>query len=295
MNKLAYDKSVLTKEVLQTLRSNGVSYSHIADKFGVTLHTVKRAMIDYGLLKVKRKKFLDVSPNYISERAEQFNDFLSLHTQGYTFTQISELRGCSASYVGKLFTLNGYKFDSTYKTAKAHEAVKGIVRTYSDLSRRANSNERASYSGSRWETYFADWLSSQSMDFTRNKAVGKYNIDFAVGASVAVELYGGAFHSSGRAAARLDERTRYILNQGWNLYIIWCLSKESGISSNCFNDFITFYEFAGINESVRGQYRVIWSDGDFVSSGSDEADYNSVIIPHAMRHNALSKYRSSGY
>ena len=86
---------------------------------------------------------------------------------------------------------------------------------------------------------------------------------------------------------------RYLLNSGWNVYIIWCLSQESCIFSGCLNDFVSFMETSSRNESSKGQYRVIWSDGDFVSAGSDEVDYRAVVFPATMRHNALSKYKSS--
>ena len=198
------------------------------------------------------------------------------------------------SYVGKLFTLNGYSFDSTYKTAAAHFAVRGMKRSLGDLERRAAGKERTPPKKSRWEEMFSSWLASQNIPFTYSKAVGKYNIDFAIGTSVAVELYGGAFHSDGRAAARLNDRMRYLLDGGWNVYIIWCLSKEETIFPGCLNDFSAFVERASGDKSFRGQYRVIWSDGDPVSSGSFESDYRTVVFPTRMRHNALSKYRSSG-
>lgn len=295
MKKLTYDQSIITKEALQSFRSQGLTYAKIAEHFGVTEYTIKRAMIDYGLLvKKPQKKFLDVSPGYLEARAEEFQRFLDLHNQGLTYAQIAQACGKSMSYVGKLFTLNGYSFDSTYKTAAAHSAVRGMKRSFDDLERRAAGKERTPPKMSRWEKMFSDWLTSQNIAFTYYKAVGKYNIDFAIGTSVAVELYGGAFHSDGRAAARLNDRMRYLLDGGWNVYIIWCLSKEETIFPGCFDDFKAFMERTGRDESFRGQYRVIWSDGDLVSSGSFESDYRAVVFPARMRHNALSKHRPSG-
>ena len=61
MKKLTYDQSIITKEVLQSLRSQGLTYAKIAKHFGVTEYTIKRAMIDCGMLAKKpKKKFLDV-------------------------------------------------------------------------------------------------------------------------------------------------------------------------------------------------------------------------------------------
>lgn len=294
MNKITYDKDVLTKEALQSLRSQGVTYAKMAEHFGVTEYTIKRAMIDYGLLTRKQgKKFLDVSPGYVEARAEEFTRFLDLHNKGFGFVEIAKMCGRSQSYVGKLFTLNGYRFDSAYKTRAAHDAVRGTKRTIEDLEKRALGKEKAPPKMSRWESWFADWLTSQSIPFTYSKAFGKYNIDFAIGDSVAVELYGGAFHSDGRAAARLNDRMTYILNRGWNVYIIWCLSYETSIFPGCLDDFLIFLKHTGRYETFRGKYRVIWSDGDPVSFGGYESDYRAVVFPARMRHNALSKYRST--
>lgn len=292
MKKLTYDQAIITKEALQSFRGQGLSYQKIAEHFGVTEYTIKRALMDYGLLtRAPRKKFLEVSPDYVEKRAEEFQRFLALHDQGMTFTQIAESCGRSLSYVGRLFTLNGYSFDSAAKTKAAHDAVRGKKRSAEDLEKRALSKERNPPQMSRWEMVFSDWLTIQNIPHTYSKAFGKYNIDFAIGTSVAVELYGGAFHSDGRAAARLNERMRYLLDGGWNVYIIWCLSKEEGIFPGCLNDFIAFLERTRSDKAFCSQYRVIWSDGDLISSGGFETDYRSVVFPARMRHNALSKYK----
>lgn len=294
MNKITYDQSIITKEVLQSLRGQGFTYSKIAEHFGVTEYTVKRAMIDYGLLQRKKgKKFLDVSPGYVEARAKEFERFLELHNNGLTFTEIAQECGRSLAYVGRLFTLNGYSFDTATKTKAAHDAVRGTSRSLEDLEKRALGKELNPPKMSRWESFFADWLTSQGIEFTFNKAFGKYNFDFAVGDSVAVELFGGGFHADGRAAARLNDRMTYILNRGWNVYIIWCLSKEDSIFPGCLNDFLAFLKCRSGDKSGCCQYRVIWSDGDPISSGGFESDYRSAVFPARMRHDALRKYRTS--
>ena len=294
MNKLTYDQSIITKEALQSFRSQRFTYAQIAEHFGVTDYTIKRAMIDYGLLQRKKGKgFLDVSPGYIEARAEEFQKFLALHNQGMGFKEIAAACGRSQAYVGKLFALNGYRFDSSYKTKAAHDSVRGSKRSLEDLEKRALGKERTPPKMSRWESWFADWLTSQGIEFIFNKAFGKYNFDFAIGDSVAVELFGGGFHADGRAAARINDRMTYILNRGWNVYIIWCLSQEETIFPGCLNDFLAFLQSRSRDKSGCCQYRVIWSDGDPISSGGFESDYRSVVFPTRMRHNALSKYRTT--
>ena len=296
MRKLTYDKTIITKELLQSLYEKGVSRAQISRTFNTPIQALKHAEIDYGITlppKTGGKKFYDVSPAFIESHKELFSKFLDLHNQGMTYSQIANACGCSMSQVGKLFTIYGYSFDTAYKTKAAHEAVKGKKRSYEDLCLRALGKERNPPTMSRWEKFFSDWLLLQKIPFIYSKACGKYNIDFAIGNSVAVELYGGAFHSEGKAVARLNERMKYLLDSGWNIYIIWCLSKEADIFTGCLNDFISFLEQSSRDKAFVRQYRVIWSDGDFISSGSDELDYVPLVIPPTRRHNALSKYKAS--
>lgn len=297
MRKSAYDKSVMTREVLQSLIDYGFSRPQIAEKFGVTPSAVSLAERETGVIRPKRgggrKPHGVVSQKYLDEHREMFETFRTLHEQGFTYAEIAERCGVCTFTVGKVMKVFGITFDTAYKTKAAHDAVRGKKRTLADLEKRAIGKELHPPKMSRWEILFRDWLDSQGIAYTNSKAVGKYNIDFAIGDSIAVELFGGAFHAMGKAAARLNERMEYLINCGWNVYIIWCLSKESCIFPGCFNDFVAFMEQVSGNKSSVGQYRVIWSDGDFVSCGSLESDYLSAIKPPAFRHNALSKYKTA--
>lgn len=295
MGKFAYDKDTITREFLQSSYDKGVTRAELGRKLGLSAKVLTRIEGELGVTLPKRtgrKKFYDVSPAFLESHKEQFNRFLELHNQGLTFTEIAKACGCSQSQVGKLFSVYGYKFDTAYKTKAAHDAVRGQKRTIEDLEKRALSREKTPPQMSRWESWFAEWLTSQGIEFTFNKAFGKYNFDFAIGDSVAVELYGGGFHADGRAAARLNDRMTYLLNRGWNVYIIWCLSYEKAVFPGCLDDFLAFLKHTGRDETFRGKYRVIWSDGDPVSFGGYESDYRAVVFPARMRHNALSKYRS---
>lgn len=295
MRKISYDKSIITKEFLESRYKGGFSRAEVARELGFKPHTLTRIEKHLGVnfvFRSGRKGYAVVSEKYKREHAEQFQHFLDLHNQGMTFTQIASACGCSLSMVGKLFSVYGYSFDSEYKTKAAHKAVKGSKRTEEDLRRRAIGKELIPPKYSRWELLFRDFLISRGIQFAPSKAIGKYNVDFAIGDSIAVELFGGAFHSMGRAAARLHKRMEFLINNGWNVYIIWCLSNESTIFPGCFDDFIAFVKKFSGNKPMVGQYRVVWSDGDFVSSGSLEDDYLAAVKPATFRHNALAKYRA---
>lgn len=52
--------------------------------------------------------------------------------------------------------------------------------------------------------------------------VGPYNLDIAlVECSLAMEIHGGGFHTSGRHAARRPQRLEYLFSRGWSLIEVW--------------------------------------------------------------------------
>lgn len=178
------------------------------------------------------------------------------------------------------------------RASAAHDAVRGMTRTVEDLEKRALGKERAAKLTSAYEISFRDFLTEQGIAFIPQKAIGVYNCDFTIG-TVAVELFGGGFHGIGRHAERLPERMRYLLNEGWNVYIVWVLSNEKIIYPCVLDDFIAFEKRASLDPSFRGQYRVIWSDGELISTGNGNRNDFANVIPPRMRNDALSKNRRS--
>jgi len=173
-------------------------------------------------------------------------------------------------------------------TKAAHDAVRGSKRSVKDLTKRAIGVERAGAVTSVYETMFRDFLTSIGKPFIAQKAIGIYNADFAVG-PIAVETFGGCFHGFGKHAERIPQRMRDILDEGWNIYIIWCLDHDKILTPAVLDDFITFDNLSSINPTFRGQYRVIWSDGQVIASGDGNSDNFSDVIPNTMRHYASSK------
>ncbi len=300
MAQPAYLQTALTADVLQSLIDKGFSLAEIGRQYNLSRKELATAIRNLGVTYNKRIKdgtthrrpYGQVSEKYRESHQAQFDEFLRLHNEGLTFTQIAEKCGCSLSQVGKLFTVYGYSFDTAYKTKAAHDAIKGAKRTYEDLCKRAIAKQFNHPKLTRWESLFFDFLRANDIPFTCSKAIGKYNVDFLVDTSIAVELFGGSFHATGRAADRLHERMKFLIENGFNVYIVWCLSDETSIFPGCFDDFVTFRKSISGNETPVGQYRVIWSDGDFISCGSLESDYLAAVKPATFRNNALSKYKA---
>jgi len=120
-------------------------------------------------------------------------------------------------------------------------------------------------------------LNGAGIDTIINKAIGPYNADIGAG-SVAVEIFGGTWHGGGRPAEIFPKRSRYILDAGWHLVIVW-ITKFFAFTENGANHIISFIEETSRNESAVREYRVIGGDGQLLASQRGDFDDFPFIPP----------------
>lgn len=159
-------------------------------------------------------------------------------------------------------------------TKAAHDAVRGMKRSHGDLVSRAVGKERNAKPGSIAEAELARLLSERGIDFVAQKAVDKYNLDFALG-NVAVEVNGRSRKPTYHAS--ITERTKYLLDLGWNIVFVWAGANYPVLPGAA--DYVaSYHEQAGSDPSMRGQYRVIRRDGKLLASGcADDDEFPGVL------------------
>lgn len=157
-------------------------------------------------------------------------------------------------------------------TAAAHAAVLGVPRTIEDLSRRAIGKERTQAHTSDIERTLGAMLTERSVTFTFSKAVGPYNVDLAA-APVAVEVFGGGFHGSGRHRARFEKRSRYLFDAGWHLLIIWVDSQRHPLGIDAAEYVVAFLEHTRRDPATIREYRVIRGTGEEIVRGCANDDH----------------------
>lgn len=142
--------------------------------------------------------------------------------------------------------------------------------------RRAQTRQERQIGVSPAETLLCTWLTPRlaPIPCIPQYAVGPYNVDLAIDADppLAVEIFGGKWHGYGRHVARAPERARYLLDQGWNLIIVWCTDGRSmpSLSLAVADYIVTFFEQSRHDPTLRSQYRVIWGDAQEAAiSGND--------------------------
>lgn len=163
------------------------------------------------------------------------------------------------------------------QAAAAQGAVRGKPRSEIAAQRTAIARERVGYGGrtSPGADYLAACLTQHGVTFTREKAVGRYNVDIAITAhSIAVEILGGGWHGYKPIHAK---RTPYILNEGWSILFVWN-QRLIPLGAGALDYLLSYIELAGENPSRPSEYRVIRGDGQIVAAGGPNDD-NFPLVP----------------
>lgn len=165
----------------------------------------------------------------------------------------------------------------------AHNAVRGMKRSASDLEARAVARQQHGHGISVLDRHFRGLLAQCGGDVEEASlgvAVGPYNVDIAISPAIAVELWGGAWHRGGRAAARHQQRTRYLLDAGWNVVIVECAAECFALSRAAAEYVLTFREGIGSDPAAKRQYRVVRGTGQEIIRGCAECDDFPFKLPN---------------
>jgi len=146
--------------------------------------------------------------------------------------------------------------------SSAHKAARGSRQTIAAMERSARGRERTLSHATPIENMLAGWLRERGFTLTQQKAIGKYNADIAMHEPpIAIEIFGGGFHSSGPHGSRHHERIKYLLDNGWAILIIWIDAKHYPLSVACADEVVRFCDHLRALPSPRREYRVIRGDG----------------------------------
>ena len=112
------------------------------------------------------------------------------------------------------------------------------------------------------ERELIDLLNGLDIPSVPQRAMGPYNIDVAVEVPrVAVEVFGGGFHCFGHHLARHVRRTKYLLNRGWTVVIVWVDLRRYPLGIGCAKKIKALVDLIGEQPPSRGEYRVIRGNG----------------------------------
>lgn len=159
-------------------------------------------------------------------------------------------------------------------TQAAHNAIRGKTYTHKELCQRAISRERIfTQFASPYERQIANELSRRGIKFTPQKAVDKYNLDFAIFDSIAFEVFGGGWHAYGRHRARFEDRSKKLFDSGYTIVICWVGFNYEFIPSAIVDYLIALNKVLCSNPSSRGKHYMIRGDAQPSTFGSSKLNY----------------------
>lgn len=163
------------------------------------------------------------------------------------------------------------------QAAAAHDAVRGRRQTEEHRCKIALTNEVRQHNVSQTDRLCAEMFLARGFACKINKAVGRYNIDVALTEyRIAVEIFGGNWHTAGRHAKRFRKRFDCIIDAGWLPVVIW-VSRDYPLESGAIEYVTTLMQNAALDESLRTQEHVIRGDGQPTGIGKSQLDYRAVI------------------
>jgi len=125
------------------------------------------------------------------------------------------------------------------------------------------------------EAELLDLLVARGVAVDAQTPVYGYSVDISVGA-VAVEIWFG--HGYPFRAPRHLRKTIDLANLGWSTIFVWCSGRIP--TADCADAVVAFAEEAGRRpDSVGPQYRVVRSDGQFVTGGKADLDHIALVPP----------------
>lgn len=192
--------------------------------------------------------------------------------------------GCGQRGLSAAMILRWEQADPAARAAMveaAHASLRGITRPASQAVARAVTN--AGRTKSPLETSLGAAIAGLGVSVAYGVPVGRYNVDIVAGTAVAVEVFGGAWHASGRHRARFPERSRYILDAGYHLVIIWADSNGNRPGVLCAQHVAALAQIPGGDPSGRRQHWVIRGDGCLLASREDDGDEVPFVMPGGGR------------
>jgi hypothetical protein len=286
---------------LRTVENWGIS--RIAKQFGVGYKPVKR-IIDTNGIPITPVHFVQFTE---SEKV----DILAAYDSGIGAGGIHSHLGlnCSATPVvtylrktrGQLRSKSEQQFfrmanaspeEIARLTKKAHDATRGSKKSMSTLYRRAKTMEGKISNRSRYEPLVLDVLEKNFGHVFPGKAVDRYNLDFAVRGSVAVEVFGGGWAISDKGRLnRYIERTKQIAKSGFNTVFIMLTHVDvDGIN---WDELIRTVDLASRDPASERQYWVVWGDLKGASGLSRDIDHSAFIPPFInVRDRTTGRYKS---
>lgn len=272
----------------------GGTLKSISQRYGVAPATVRRTVLTHGGVIREYRKSLPVDAVAAVVAAyESGASYLSLAKQYLVSRSVmkrilleegASLRSPSETSRQCMSRLNAEQ--RRLQTEAANEAARGRKASHEELCKKASTRERRRSNIGKDEPILQAMLEERGIRCVAQKAIGPYNCDLA-SEPVAVEVFSGNFHFSGRHWERLPKRLHYLMNHGWSVVMVLVGSKAPLTPAGA-DKVVSLIQEARRHEPSWSGYRMILGTGEFVAAGSSEDDERAIIMTLRRGRNAAT-------
>lgn len=182
----------------------------------------------------------------------------------------------SVAEANRQMMLNRSPEENRRNTEAAHLAAKGKRRSPETKKKIALARERNVSGASVYESILAEKLMAKGLEVALQKAVECYNIDIAIPEfSIAVEVFGGHWHSYGRHARRFSERFNLLLDRGWIPVIVWI--SNGILTDGCVDYIVSLCDASRLDQTTGRCEHVIYGNGKPSAIGDSKFNYGSIV------------------
>ena len=271
----------------------GMTVGAIAQKFGVTHKVIAVRLHGLGLVPHSRRKDIDLvalremydDEVPVKEAARRMGVASSVILSRLGDLGLTPRTGSEAMYIRMR---NTPPEERRRLADAAHSAVRGVRQTEEHRRKIAITREAIQFKVSRTETIFSEMLGERGIHTTPQKAIGRYNVDLALDEfPIVVEINGGGWHGTGAHAARYAKRTKYLLDCGLDVVVIWITTTNSPLECGAADYVVSLTKKLGSQKPIRGQEHMIKGDGKSTSIGQRKFN-NLPAIPCSERRNKVT-------
>lgn len=290
-------RKIVDLVALRTMYDAGTSVKNIASECGVSCDVIRSRLKDLGLTTSHRKS-IDLAA------------LRDMHDAGISVTEIARNMGVASSVIVDRLSEIGItprnRSEAMYTrmshtsteerrrlTNAAHASVRGVRQTDEHRHKIAVALESSQAMATRTEAIFIEMLNSRGITATPQKAIGRYNVDIALDEfPVIVEINSGGWHGAGAHAARYAERTKYLLDCGLSVVVIWINTTNMPLESSAADYVVSIANKLGSQKPVRGEEIMIRGDGQSTSIGQRKFNNLPAVSCSECRDNVTGRFKT---
>jgi len=218
--------------------------------------------------------------------SSNFDNIVKAYLSGVSENQLAKINNVSRSVIHRILLKKGIKRRGRseaellkwsqmpkekrkHQFKAAHEAARNRARSMGEMSKSAKTKQKTLSKVGKGEKYILNWFREKGFDAIPQRAFNQYNIDIAIGDSVAVELM--RYTASPFRRESDSRKIKNLTNLGWNVIYVW-VTRGDILVERTIEQIIPIIKRTYSDPTFRGKYWVIRGTGEVYTTSCSDSD-----------------------